>query len=189
MVLLWYAGVRKMRFDDGQMVLRRQVGVYRPLLYKIWLGLNLILVLTTIALMEAFFTAAPKPLSLFNNHTQQPAPLMYVSTYIIWQALQISALLTVPENWFDMAENCLQDVDPTKDQQFPAEAPLELVAQIYLNVYDIARTGPYPDAKISRTDGYQWSGTRAGHFSSRPTTAHNSPHLSLDVVFFPILRL
>lgn len=52
-------------------------------------------------------------------------------------------LAFVPEAWFTGANN-LQDVD-TVLQKVPAEAPLELVAQIYLNVHDRAHIAPYPN--------------------------------------------
>ena len=68
-----------------------------------------------------------------------------------WDALGnlFIALLNVPAGWFDAAEHNLQENDPTQMQQVPAEAPLELVAQIYLNVYDAAHAGAYPQGLIS----------------------------------------
>ena len=83
-------GVRGI-LNKGKQRIQRIMGERKHLIYNIFLGFNAILLVTIISLVILFLKAAPKPLSLVDNYTQWAAPALYISTYLVWPGLQISA--------------------------------------------------------------------------------------------------
>ena len=143
-VLLWCIGVRKVQFDQGRMAMETEPGGHKPWAYKIWLGFNVILLLTTICVMEAFFAAAPKPLSFFDNYTQWSAPVLFVSTYIIWPALQISAEQARARKQAEGMDANGQGIELTASPRHQSQEPVIVPEDFTDHEYVSYRSGPDP---------------------------------------------